>query len=388
MSTIRSAKKRQRKAAAQRGDSKASGWGTTAFALCFVAVGAAVLLFGLLPHLFDWARMQRWQAVPATLVSASLDTSRSSKSTTYGVSASYRYQVAGHTYQGQRVAISGGRDNIGDFQQALGHRLVSAYREGSTVPAWVNPDNPHEAVLDRSLRPGLQVFKLVFVVAFGGVGCGMLYVLSRGRRAARARADPVHSLAGSATATAPQSRPPEPSPSAAPAHATRAAAEAACQLQRTDGGVRLYLPAGRAWKQTLPWMGVGGVFLALVALFGYDMPLGLAVVMGALGGITVLMGVYTLANSLTVQLDRRGIRTERRLCGLMLIHHQAPAHDILRLREAVSYTVQTGSRQETFYRLEAELRLGKKLTIADNLRGRQAAEALLSAICAQTGYAR
>jgi hypothetical protein len=89
-----------------------------------------------------------------------------------------------------------------------------------------------------------------------------------------------------------------------------------------------------------------------------------------------------------VELDGRGIRTERRLLGLMLVHHQAPATDIARLRVAESYSTQTGARQETFYRIEVELRNGKRLAVADSLRGRAAADHLLASIASQTGYPR
>ena len=39
-----------------------------------------MLLLGVLPNLYDWARMQLWQPVSATVVSASLNTHRGSKS--------------------------------------------------------------------------------------------------------------------------------------------------------------------------------------------------------------------------------------------------------------------------------------------------------------------
>ena len=384
MNTAESTKNKssRREARARQVKPEGEGWGTTAFGLLFVAVGLGVLLFGVAPQVYDWARMQRWQPVQATLLSAHLSTSSSRKSTTYGVSASYRYQLAGQSYQGQRVAISGGHDNIGDFQQVLGHALVAAYREGRTVPAWVNPSNAHEAVLDRSLRPGLLVFQGVFVLVFGGVGLGVLYFRARVRRAALARVTAA-AQAGSQTLSQPAVRPPS-----AKAIAARAEVEATCGLQRTPGGVRMVLPAGRGWKPTMMFAAVGAFFLGIVMLFGSEMPLGLAIIFGGISGAMVVGCFYALANSLTVELDARGVRTERRLCGLMLIHQQAPASDIRRVREAVSYTVQTGARQDTFYRLEVELHSGRKLTIADNLRGRQAAEALLASITAQTGYPR
>jgi len=53
------------------------------------------------------------------------------------------------------------------------------------VPVWVNPSNPHESIIDRSLRPGLLAFKMVFVVMFGGFGVGLLFFVWRGRKVRR-----------------------------------------------------------------------------------------------------------------------------------------------------------------------------------------------------------
>ena len=592
MATSNTRRKKHREAQARKGGGKSGTWAMALFALPFAAVGVGMLLFGVLPTLYDWGRMQGWQPVPATLVSARLETSRGSKSTTYSVSASYRYQVGGRDYQGQRVAIGSGADNIGDFQEQLGERLEAAQREGQPVQAWVNPSNPHEAVLDRSLRPGMQLFKMLFVVLFGGVGLGMLHGAWRGPRAGRGtqaleasaqpwmgrpawagnsirsnkryevwvawtfalvcnaiawpsaiahrdealdgpqyllvavfgalllaavatlvwavRAtldawrfgdvrlvlDPFPGAIGGdfgATLALPVAHRPgqqhfavtlscvrhyrsrtggksesrettvwqsqgvaqvEPRgdgiqlglrlrvPAGLPAtepldsehHAWRLQVESAdpglrflrvfdvpvyatgatshgaradaaqhpqlremrhaevaavSELERIPGGVRLYLPYGRAWKQTIVWMLAGAVFVGIAALAGgQDVPVLFLIAFGGLGGAAVVGGFYAVANSLSVELDGRGIRTERRLLGLMLVHHQAPATDIARLRVAESYSTQTGARQETFYRIEVELRNGKRLTVADSLRGRAAADHLLASIASQTGYPR
>ena len=173
---------------AARKAQRAGGWLLGLFALPFAAVGVGMLLLSVLPTLYDWARMQWWQPVPATLVAARLETSRSSKSSSYTVKASYRYQVAGREYQGNRVAISSGGDNVGDFQVALGARLEQALRDGAPVQVWVSPSDPTESVIDRSLRPGLLALKMVFVVVFGGVGVGLLVHVLRPTRAAQGSA--------------------------------------------------------------------------------------------------------------------------------------------------------------------------------------------------------
>ena len=173
---IRNTRKDKRNASRNRGRRKGKGgfWVLALLALPFAAVGIGTLLLGVIPTLYDWGRMQGWQPVMATLESASLHISRGRKSSSYGVAARFRYEVGGQIYVADRVAIGSGSDNVGDFQEKLGRRLERSQRAGVAVPAWVNPSNPREAVLDRSLRPGLLMFKMVFVVLFGGLGAGML----------------------------------------------------------------------------------------------------------------------------------------------------------------------------------------------------------------------
>lgn len=142
-------------------------------AMPFTAAGLGVLLFMAAPMAYDCARMHTWISVPAQVDSAALQTHRSSKgSPAYSVSVRYRYQVAGAEYTGMRAAITQRGDNIGNFQEELGERLQNAQRTGAPIQVWVNPAEPAESVVDRSLRPGLLALLagmgLVFS-AFGGI---------------------------------------------------------------------------------------------------------------------------------------------------------------------------------------------------------------------------
>ena len=352
---------------AARGGKRAGGWLLGLFALPFAAVGVGMLLLSVLPTLYDWARMQWWQPVPATVVAARLETSRSSKSSSYTVKATYRYQVAGREYQGERVAISGGGDNVGDFQEALGARLEQALRDGAPVQVWVSPSDPADAVIDRSLRPGLLALKMVFVMVFGGVGVGLLVYVLRPTRAPQGRA-------GSG--------------------AQSLAAGVPGRVERTPGGVAMYFPAGRWWGLKLALALVGAVFLTVGALVPWEQessgevgPWLFRMLFGGVGGVVLLASFYALANSLRVQLDHTGLRTERRLLGLMLRWHQVPPHDIARLRVVESYTVESNGNRQAYFRIVAELRGGRQLTIAQDLKGRAQADKLLASIGGWTGYA-
>lgn len=165
--------------------------------------------------------------------------------------------------------------------------------------------------------------------------------------------------------------------------------DAVSDIELVDGGVRLYQPYGRLWRQNLLWLVMGGAFFGMGIWAGYGgAPALFPVAFGGVGGAMLVWGFYALCNSLTVQLDRQGLRTERRLLGLVLAWQRVPAKDIARLYIKESYTQQSGNQHTTFFRVQVNLRNGKSVTIADSLRGRPVADQLLAAVAKATGYPR
>ena len=120
-------------------------------------------------------QMKQWAPVTATLTRAGYESHRGDDSYTYEAYADYSYEYEGMVYSNDRVAISGGADNIGDFQQDLGDRLSAAMNRGEGIIVYVNPDEPEDAIVDRSVRWGLIGFKSIFVFGFGGLGLGLIY---------------------------------------------------------------------------------------------------------------------------------------------------------------------------------------------------------------------
>ena len=151
-----------------------SNWIMVLFALPFAGVSLGFLFLSILPSLSEWQSMKSWPQTDAYLLHVSLDEHRGDDSTTYEAQARYRYEFNGNTYEGERVAIMGGADNIGDFQQNLSRELIRAQRAQRPVTVWVNPDDPADAVLNREMRWELFGFKMIFVVVFGIVGIGLL----------------------------------------------------------------------------------------------------------------------------------------------------------------------------------------------------------------------
>lgn len=151
---------------------------TTLFALPFFAVG--VWMLWSISHMFyDGWRASGWQPVQAQLETAGYETHHGEDSTTYSAYATYTYSHYGQTYRGHRVSLFSGGDNIGDYQQELGSKLRRAHQNGELITIWMNPDDPSESVVDRSIRWGMVGFRSIFLFVFGGIGLGLLIVTWR-----------------------------------------------------------------------------------------------------------------------------------------------------------------------------------------------------------------
>lgn len=150
----------------------------TLFALPFFAVGVW-MLWSISSSFYDAWQMREWVPIEATVVRGGYDTNSGSDSDTYHAYAEYSYTYQGQRYVGDRVSLSDGGDNIGDYQQEMGRRLQNAAARGTTITVYVDPAAPDEAIIDRDLRWGLIGFKSIFLFVFGGVGLGLLIFVWR-----------------------------------------------------------------------------------------------------------------------------------------------------------------------------------------------------------------
>lgn len=169
-------------------DAKKKGSGAfflIAFGLPFALAGTVV--FCLTIRTFVEARqMTSWIPAWATVQDVKLERHRSDDGTSYAVTAHYEYEFAGQLYQGQRVGLHTGADNVGDWHEQTARRLERHQRSREPVRCYVNPARPYEAVIDRDLRWGKLGFSALFSVLFGGVGYGLILAgLATSRRAKR-----------------------------------------------------------------------------------------------------------------------------------------------------------------------------------------------------------
>jgi hypothetical protein len=139
--------------------------------LMALALAGLGVHFGVLPLARTlsaaWA-VRQWVAVPAQVVSVSLDDHWDGEVTTYRVLTRYRYTLQGQTHEATRVGLdaSAARDNLGDWHRQWHNRLAQAQAQGQTVTAWVNPRQPDQALLDPNLRWPLLWFRLPWAVLF------------------------------------------------------------------------------------------------------------------------------------------------------------------------------------------------------------------------------
>ena len=142
------------------------------FGLFFLLGGLGAGYFSVLKPLGHSLITTQWQAVPVQLHNLELRTQHGD-STTYIVQGRYQYEFSGSVYQSERISVYSGYDNVGDYWEQLYWRLQRQHETGQ-VTAWVNPDRPDEAVLDRSVRVPMLLFGGVFMLIFGGIGAGIM----------------------------------------------------------------------------------------------------------------------------------------------------------------------------------------------------------------------
>ncbi len=147
------------------------------FACLFLIPGLILIYLSFVPG-FKYVTSQNWRQVDADIIAVEQIESRNDGSTTFGVRGSYRYEYDGITFQSSRLGFYSGKDNLGSYQEQLFRRLKTAQSKGETVTAWVDPDSPRSAYLDRTLRGGMFAFMLIFGLVFATVGGGIM-LLSR-----------------------------------------------------------------------------------------------------------------------------------------------------------------------------------------------------------------
>jgi hypothetical protein len=136
------------------------------FGVLFGGVGAAASWI-MAKTIYDAKRAESWVQVDARVDAWKSGT------------VSYRYTFNGTEYKGDRVGafILGGRDNLDDWYSDMNRTLSRARDRHEPITVYVNPQDPRESMIDRTLRWKLMAMLVPFAVGFGGVGLGALWVI-------------------------------------------------------------------------------------------------------------------------------------------------------------------------------------------------------------------
>jgi hypothetical protein len=144
------------------------------FGLPFFAAGAFVIFMALKP-VYQNHQASEWEQVPAQLSELSLD----GRGDSVKVVAEYTYSFKGNDFSGDQVAFNMTTGNVSKYHQNFYDKLNRAKTNNETVPCYVNPKNPQEAILDRENRTRMLLFMIpfgsVFLIIGGGIMCSGLF---------------------------------------------------------------------------------------------------------------------------------------------------------------------------------------------------------------------
>ena len=118
----------------------------------------------------DWTAISaRMVPIPATVVASGVQTTRKTgknNSTTHKVRLAYRYDFGGRSWHSAWLDFDRGTRGSKNHSKAL--EAANRFPEGASTTAWVNPDAPWQAVLEKS--GGTSSWLWLFPIFIGGAG--------------------------------------------------------------------------------------------------------------------------------------------------------------------------------------------------------------------------
>lgn len=152
-------------------------WPGAIFGLIFFSAGLLAAYGGAGAAIIGYVGSNNWVEVPASIQHVKLIT-HYGDSRTYEVESTYSYRFNGIDYQSDRVGLSTGSDNLGTYWQDLERTLLQNQKSNQAF-VFVNPDNPTQSLLDRTLRWKTMVFAFMFLFLFCGAGGPIAWVSLR-----------------------------------------------------------------------------------------------------------------------------------------------------------------------------------------------------------------
>ena len=152
------------------------------------------------------------------------------------------------------------------------------------------------------------------------------------------------------------------------------------QIKKTRTGTQFYYGYGRSKAMAIALI-FFGLFLAIFSYFFFDgfldfLPVttGLMVVFVDLIALALfLLGVFLIANSLTVEAGVMGVRKQQRIFGYLL-EEITDAADIVEIITEQNASSTSGNTTKVWYSLKLITRDGQRIEVGDHLEGQSYAE--------------
>lgn len=187
--TASAEKSKTRALSAKRSRAKFGKFALAGFSLIFFVVGSAFGYFLVFPELTRYLNADKWIETPCIVQSSRVRSHDSDDGTTYSVDIVYEYIFNGQSFRSGKYKFIGGSSSGYEGKAAV----VGHYPPGRQTICHVNPDDPSEAVLIKTIGPEalLGLIPLIFMTV--GLG-GFVYALRAGNAAGTG---PAGKLSGS-----------------------------------------------------------------------------------------------------------------------------------------------------------------------------------------------
>lgn len=170
--TSSSKPERQVRSKADGGSSWKGRLGGAAFFSIFFLAGSLIGYYFFLSPWINSLTSGDWKRTECTILSSRVQTHDGDDGDTYSVDILYAYEVNGRAYRSSQYSFMTGSSSGYSGKK----EIVRRYPAGSQAVCYVNPDDPSEAVLNKSLggMAWFAILPLIFMIV-GGVG--ILYSL-------------------------------------------------------------------------------------------------------------------------------------------------------------------------------------------------------------------
>ena len=144
----------------------------------FLVIGAGVFLGLFARPIWELTHSAQWRPLPCQIEFSRVAENEGDDSTTYSVEILFSYQVDGEPYRSSRFRFF----QISSSGYADKRDTVRQYPRGSETTCYVDPDDPEQAVVDRSFTPAILLGLIPFTFVIVGLG-GILHQWNKFRPA-------------------------------------------------------------------------------------------------------------------------------------------------------------------------------------------------------------